>query len=54
LKEHPDVKAKLEEKKASDTAFAKNGRAQLNFVYQNSPYFEPDYLTYPVFRVPIF
>jgi hypothetical protein len=54
LKEHPDVKAKLEEKKASDTAFAKNGRAQLNFVYQNSLYFEPDYLTYPVFRVPIF
>jgi hypothetical protein len=51
LKEHPELKSKLEERKASDTSFAKNGRAQLNFVYQNSPYFEPDYLRYPVCKI---
>jgi hypothetical protein len=51
LKTHPDVKAKLDEKKASDSTFAKNGRAQLDFVFQNSPYFEPAYLQYPVYKV---
>ena len=51
LKNHPEIKTKLEERKASDSAFAKNARAQLNFVYQNSPYFEPDYLRYPVYRI---
>jgi hypothetical protein len=51
LKSHPEVKTKLEERKASDSAFAKNARAQLNFVYQNSPYFEPDYMRYPVYRI---
>jgi zinc carboxypeptidase len=51
LKNNPDVKTKLEQRRATDTAFAKNGSAQLNFVYQNSPYFEPDYMKYPVYRV---
>ncbi len=51
LKEHPEVKTKLEERKATDTSFAKSARAQLNFVYQNSPYFEPEYLRYPVYRI---
>ena len=51
LKTNPDLKNKLEQKKATDTAFAKNGRAQLNFVYENSPWVEPDYLRYPVYRV---
>ena len=51
LNEHPEVKKKLEERKATDTTFAKSARAQLNFVYQNSPYFEPEYLRYPVYRI---
>ncbi len=51
LKNHPQVKAKLNQKRANDSAFAKNGRAQLDFVFQNSPYFEPAYLQYPVYRV---
>ena len=51
LKTHPDLKLKLDQKRESDTVFAKNANAQLNFVYQNSPYFEPDYLRYSVFRV---
>ena len=51
LKQNPVVKQKLEERRATDTAFAKSGSAQLNFVYQNSPYYEPMHLRYPVYRV---
>jgi hypothetical protein len=51
INEHPDVKKQLEERRASDTAFAKSASAQLDFVYKNSPYFEPEYLLYPVYRV---
>jgi len=51
LKKNPELKLKLEEHRAADSAFAKNGRAQLNFVFENSPWFEPAYLRYPVFRV---
>jgi hypothetical protein len=51
LNEHPDLKKQLEEKRASDTAFARSAGAQLDFVYKNSPWFEPDYLRYPVYRV---
>ncbi len=51
LRNNPEVKTKLNQRVASDTAFAKNGRAQLNFVYENSPWVEPDYLRYPVYRV---
>ena len=52
LKKNPDVKTKLDQRRSTDTAFAKDGRAQLNFVYQTSPWFEPAYLRYPVYRVP--
>jgi hypothetical protein len=51
LKNNPDVKARLDQRRASDSVLAKNGRAQLDFVFQNSPYFEPAYLQYPVYRV---
>ncbi|THU32040.1 hypothetical protein FAM09_28060 [Niastella caeni] len=51
LNGHPDIKKQLEERRASDTAFARSASAQLDFVYRNSPYFEPDYLRYPVYRV---
>ncbi|MGX5817789.1 M14 family metallopeptidase [Chitinophaga lutea] len=51
LREHPEVKAKLEQRRAADTAFAKDGQAQLNFVYRNSPWNEPGFMRYPVFRV---
>jgi hypothetical protein len=51
LKNNPELKLKLENKIAADTAFAKNGSAQLNFVYQNSIYYEPDHMKYPVYRV---
>ena len=51
LKNNPDIKLKLDQRKTSDTAFANSGRAQLNFVYQNSPWYEPDHMRYPVYRV---
>ncbi len=51
LKDHPDLKLKLEEKRKTDSAFAKNGSAQLAFVFQNSIYVEPDFMQYPVFRI---
>lgn len=51
LKQNPDLKEKLEQRRATDTAFAKSGSAQLYFVFQNSTYFEPVYMRYPVYRV---
>jgi Zinc carboxypeptidase len=51
LQKNPTIKEKLEQRRQTDTAFAKNGRAQLNFVYQNSPYAEPGFMRYPVYRV---
>ena len=51
LKNNPDVKLKLEQRRTSDTVFAKDGRAQLNFVYQNSPWYEPAHMRYPVYRI---
>jgi hypothetical protein len=41
----------LEMKKKSDTAFAKSGAAQLDFVYKHSPFYEPAHLQYPVYRL---
>jgi len=51
LNEHPDVRKQLEAHRLTDTAFAKSASAQLDFVYRNSPYYEPDHLRYPVYRV---
>jgi hypothetical protein len=51
LKTNPELRKKLEDRRATDTAFAKSGSAQLNFVFQNSPYFEKEYMRYPVYRV---
>jgi Zinc carboxypeptidase len=51
LKNNPGIKLKLEQKRTTDSVFAKDGRAQLNFVYQNSPWYEPAHMHYPVYRV---
>ncbi|CAA9506443.1 MAG: Gll2474 protein [uncultured Segetibacter sp.] len=51
LRLHPQIKQLLEDKKKTDTAFAASSTAQLNFVYKNSPYYEPSHLRYPVYRV---
>jgi hypothetical protein len=51
LKKNPELKAKLEEKKKGDAKFAVNGSAQLDFIYKNSPYYEPGHNKYPVYRL---
>jgi len=51
LKNDPTLKTKLEEKRKADPEFAKNGSAQLEFIYDNSVYREKEYRRYPVFRL---
>lgn len=51
LKSNPALKQKLEEKKAADAKFAANSSAQLDFIYKNSPYYEPGHNRYPVYRL---
>jgi len=51
LKDHPELKNKLEDRKKADSLFAKDPSAQLNFIYKNSPYYEPVHLRYPVDRL---
>jgi hypothetical protein len=51
LKKDPALKTKLEEKKKADEKFAANGSAQLDFIYKNSPYYEPGHNRYPVYRL---
>jgi len=51
LKQNPDLKKQLDAKKAAEPEFAKNAGQILNWVYRNSPYFEPSYMRYPVYRL---
>jgi hypothetical protein len=51
LKEHPELQKALEAKKAADTSFAKSAGQQLDFIFKNSPYYEPGHNRYPVYRV---
>ena len=51
LEENPELREKLEARKAQDPDFAASGRAQLDFIYRNSPYYEPTHRRYPVGRL---
>jgi hypothetical protein len=51
LNKNPDVRIELDEKKRIDPAFADNAWAQLNFIYEKTPYFEQSYLRVPVYRL---
>ncbi|MBC6490223.1 M14 family metallopeptidase [Flavihumibacter stibioxidans] len=51
LAENPELKKRLAEKAATDSVFAKSAGQQLDFVFKNSPWYEPDHNRYPVFRV---
>ncbi|QNK62707.1 M14 family metallopeptidase [Pedobacter sp. PAMC26386] len=51
LKDNPDLRTKLNQKKISDSAFAQNPSAQLEFVYKNSNYYEKTHLRYPIARL---
>lgn len=51
LQENPALKAEFEKLRAEDEKFAKSSRAQLDWIYRNSPYYEKTHLRYPVGRV---
>jgi Zinc carboxypeptidase len=51
LRQHPDLRQQLENRRKSDSAFALDARAQLEFVYRHSPYYEPAHLRYPAYRL---
>jgi Zinc carboxypeptidase len=50
LKNNPSLKIQLEEKKKFDEKFAADAAAQLDFIYKNSPYYEPAHNRYPVYK----
>jgi hypothetical protein len=50
LKNNDKLREEFETKRKNDKEFAANSYAQLNFLYQRSPYFEKSFMRYPVFR----
>lgn len=51
LKENPSVKKLFDQKMNSDADFAKNPRAQLYFIYKQTPHFEKAFMRLPIFKV---
>ena len=51
LNDNLDLKSKFYEKRNKDIEFAKNAEAQLDWIYENSIYFENAYLNYPIYRI---
>ncbi len=51
LEEFPGLKKELESRRKTDPEFAKNHRAQLQFIYDNSPWLEKTWKRYPVGRI---
>lgn len=52
LKKRPELKTALELEKAKSQKFADDARAQLDWVYKHSEYYETSHLRYPIYRVP--
>ena len=51
LDANPTIKAAFDKKRAEDPEFAKDDYTQLDWVYKQSPYYEPVHLRYPVARL---
>ncbi|MBS1771656.1 MAG: hypothetical protein JST82_02260 [Bacteroidetes bacterium] len=51
LKNNPQLKKELNDKKNADAAFEKNADAQLDYIYHHSKYNEEEFMRYPVYRV---
>ncbi|WP_159950691.1 M14 family metallopeptidase [Polaribacter septentrionalilitoris] len=51
LAKNPSLKKQFEERLQNDEAFAKNSRAQLNFIYKSSSHYEKAHLRLPIFKV---
>ena len=50
LEEDAELKKSFTDKKNQDEDFANDPRAQLNYIYERSPYYEPTHMLYPVAR----
>ncbi|WP_104381953.1 hypothetical protein [Sphingobacterium sp. HMA12] len=51
LKENKDLKSAFDKEKINNPKFAADGKAQLDWVYKHSNYYEKSHLRYPVFRI---
>jgi len=51
LKTNPEVQKAFDHKKATDTAFANNWYAQLDWIFKESDHYEKAHLQYPVYRI---
>jgi hypothetical protein len=51
LKEHPEIKSKLESAKATDKSLNSNHWQPLNFIFQQSEFNEKSHNRYPVFKL---
>jgi hypothetical protein len=51
LKSDTSLQRKLADKKAADVKFATNSNAILDFIYENSSYYEKAHNQYPVWRI---
>ena len=51
LQKTPALRKQVDEKRASDKAFAGSADAQLDFIYRQTPYYEKTHNRYPVYRV---
>ena len=51
LQQDAELKRAFEERRTSDAKFAKDGRAQLQFIYEHSPHYERTHNRYPVLRL---
>ena len=51
LNDNPELKKQFEQAKADDGQLRGNGRAQLDWIYKHSPYYEKTHLRYPIGRL---
>ena len=51
LKDNPKLKSNLEAKKQKEPEFLNNPKAQLDWIYKQSVYYEKAHLNYPVYRI---
>lgn len=51
LQSHPALRTALHEDRSKDTILARSAAQQLDYVYNHSPWTEPAYKRYPVYRV---
>ena len=51
LNSNPELKKEFEAKKQSDSNFAKNWYAQLNWIFEHSDHYEKAHMHYPIYRV---